>query len=77
MRPIVLDKCVKFRDPNLNRSPEIPAEVVGGGILDIFCFNFRPEVDNDVISDLAVDNVGVDVRLKFGDSSSNGSQDIL
>ena len=35
-RPIVLDKCVNFRDPSLNRSREIPALAVGSGILDSF-----------------------------------------
>ena len=34
------------------------------------------EVDNDVISGVAVDNVGVDVCGKFGDSRSNGFRDI-
>ena len=39
--------------------------------------SFRPEVvDNDVISGKAVDNIGVDVPIKFGDSSSNGFRDI-
>ena len=37
VRPIALDKSVKFRDPCLNRSPEIPPEAVGGGI---FCTVF-------------------------------------
>ena len=36
----------------------------------------RLEVDNDVISGMAVDNVGVGVPIKFGDSRSNGFQDI-
>ena len=31
---------------------------------------------NDVISGVAVDHVGVDVHIKFGDSMSNGSRDI-
>ena len=35
-----------------------------------------PEIDNDVISGLAVDNVGLDVSIKFGDSRSNGFRDI-
>ena len=34
--PIVLDKCVKFRDPHLDRSREIPPEAVGGSIFDKF-----------------------------------------
>ena len=39
----------------------------------VFPYNFRPEVNNDVISCTAVDNVGVDTLVKFGDSSSNGA----
>ena len=35
----------------------------------------RPEID-DVISGVAVDNVGVDVRIKFGRSRSNRFRDI-
>ena len=38
--------------------------------------NFRPEVVSDVISGVAVDQVGLDVRVKFGDSRSYGCQDI-
>ena len=37
----------------------------------VFTYNFRPEVDNDVISGTAVDNVGMEVRKKFGDSRPN------
>ena len=33
-------------------------------------------MDSKVISGVAVDYVGIDVREKFGDSSSNGSQGI-
>ena len=36
----------------------------------------RPEVYNDVISGVAVENVDVDVPVKFGDSTSNGFRDI-
>ena len=39
-------------------------------------YNFRPEVDNDAISDVAVDNVGMDVHIKFADSRSNRFRDI-
>ena len=39
-------------------------------------YNFRPEVDNDVIFGVAVGNVGMDVPIKFGYSSSNGFRDI-
>ena len=75
--PIILDKCVKFRDPRLNRSREIPSKAVRDGILDsVFRYNFRPEVENDVISSVAVDYVGMDGSVKFGDSRSNGFRDI-
>ena len=36
----------------------------------------RPEVDNGVISGMAVDNVGMDVPIKFGDSRPSGFRDI-
>ena len=76
--PVVLDKYVKFHDPSLNRSREIPSEAGGGGIFDCFFpSNFRPEIDNDVLSDAAVENVGTDVCVKFGESRSNGCPDIL
>ena len=40
-----------------------------GGIFFSFVgYNFRAEVDNDVISGVTVDNVAVDFRVKFGDS---------
>ena len=32
--PLVLDKRVKFRDPSLNCSREIPPEAIGSGIFD-------------------------------------------
>ena len=41
-----------------------------------FAICCRPEIDNDVISGQAVDIVGVDVPVKFGDSRSNRSRDI-
>ena len=34
--PLFLDKPVKFHDPSLNRSREIPPVDVGGGIFDSF-----------------------------------------
>ena len=59
MRLIVPDKFVKFRDPCLSRSREkIPPETVGCGIFLSFRYNFRPEVDNDVISGMAGGYVG-------------------
>ena len=36
MGPGVLDKRVKFHDPSLNLSREIPPETVEGGIFDCF-----------------------------------------
>ena len=57
MGPLVPNKRVKFHVPSLNRSREIPPKAVGNGIFDFFPYNFRPEVDN----------VGVDVAIKFGD----------
>ena len=41
-----------------------------------FPYNFRSEIDNDVIPDVAVENVGVDICVKLGDSRSNGFQNI-
>ena len=69
VRQIFLDKVVKLGDPCLNRSREIPPRTVPGGIFDsCFHHNFRPEVDNDIIFAMAVDHVGMDVRVTFGDS---------
>ena len=42
----------------------------------LFHYNFRLAADNDVICSVAVDDVGMDVRVKFGDSRSNDSWDI-
>ena len=53
-----------------------PPEAVGSGIFDCFPYNFRTEVDIDVISGMAVDNVGMYVHVEFGDSRSNGFRDI-
>ena len=38
-------------------------------------YNFKPEVDNDVLSSVAVEYVSMDVHVKFDDSSSNSSRD--
>ena len=40
------------------------------------CFNFRPDVDNDVLFGVTVDYVGVDDPVKCDDSTSNGCRDI-
>ena len=42
----------------------------------LFRSNFRPEVDNDVISGAAADYVLFYVRVKFADSRSSGVRDI-
>ena len=77
MRPIVRNKCVKFRDPRISRSREIPPEAVGGCIWDDFVRrNLRLKVVGNVISGLAVQKFGVDVRVKCGDCRSNCSRDI-
>ena len=42
-----------------------------------FRYDFRPEVANDAISDVALDYVRMEeVRVKFGDSMSNCFRDI-
>ena len=48
--PNVPDKPIKFRNPRLNRSREIPPQAVGGGIFDGFRNIFPPEVVSEVIS---------------------------
>ena len=74
---VVPNNHVKFGDPRLNRSREMPPEAVGGGIFDgFFRCSFRPEVVNDIISVANVVQVGMDVPVKLGDSGSNGSRDI-
>ena len=65
---IIYDNHCGISDVAFRTAPSI------GGLS---CFtNFRPEVDNNVICGVAVDYVGVDVTMKFGDSRSNGSRDI-
>ena len=76
MEPLVLDKRVKFDDHSLNCSREIPPEAVDGAFFIVSPYNFRTEVCSDVISSVNVDNVGMDVPIKFGHSRSNGFRDI-
>ena len=63
MGPIVHDKCIKFGDPCLNRSQEIPPEAVFN--------NCQPEVASGVIYSV----VGV-FFLKICDSKSNRNREI-
>ena len=66
---------MKFRDPRLNRSHEIPPEAVMSGRFSNVK-NFRPEVARDVISGVLVDPTGTDVLVKFRYYRSNCSRDI-
>ena len=74
---IVPDKPDKFRDPCLKCSREIPPKAVKGGIFYSFFFaKCHSELVSEVIASVTVESVGMDVRVKFGDFRSNGSQDI-
>ena len=55
MRPIVPNKHVKFGGPHSNHSRQIPPEAVAGGIFNILGDYFRPDVNSDVISGVAVE----------------------
>ena len=69
MRPIVFHKCAQFRDPSstvLEKFHPKPKETV---FSRVFRYNFGPEVNIDVISGATVDSFGMDIRVKFGDSS--------
>ena len=55
LTPIVLNKCIKFRDTRFNHSPKIRPAAIGGGISTVFRDNVRPEVLGDVVpGDVAV-----------------------
>ena len=53
-------------------------KAVEGGILDLFSNfeKFQPEVADDVISGADVEQLGMDVRIQFGDCGSYRSRDI-
>ena len=75
MGPVIPDNHVKFGDPRANHSREIPPEAVRGDIFDhFFRCSFRQEVVSDVVSGANAGQVSVDVPVKLGDSSSNGSR---
>ena len=80
MMLIVPDKYVKFRgpcDPRLNRSGAIRPKAVGSGIFDSLSRdNCRRKVASDIISGVAIEEVGRDVRVKSSDSRSNCSRDV-
>ena len=78
MGQIVLENCVKLGHPRSNHSREIPRLKQSEAVFstDFFRYNFLPEVCNNVISGVAIDHVGVDVHVIFGDSYSNNSRGI-
>ena len=53
-----------------NRDPKMTQN------LHVFAICRRPEIDYDIVSGEAVDNVGVDVPITFGDSRSHRFRDI-
>jgi len=45
-------------------------------VQDLFAFHSRPEIGSDVISGHNVGQAGLDVPIKFGDSSVKGWRDM-
>ena len=72
--PTVPDKCQKLRDPCLNRSEEIRPKVVGCGILD--CFS-RELPTGSSYDGVAVEQIGVNVRLEYGYSIGQTEKEVL
>ena len=67
MGPVIPDNRVKFGDPRINLSQEIPPEAAGGGIFDCFFHcSFRLKVVRDVISGANAGQVGMDGPVKLG-----------
>ena len=66
-------EVLKFRDPCLNHSRQIPPEAIGCGIFDSF---FDRKKDNYVISGYPLCECGCRCSLKLGDSRSTGSRNI-
>ena len=59
---------------------KIRQKAVGGGIFDNFFLNFKkclPEVTNDVISAVAVEDICMDIRIKCGDDSTLNSDRVI
>ena len=73
------DKLVQFRDPRLNYSVKIRSKVVRdgifGGIFELWKWGL--EVSDDLLSNLTIDKIGMDVRLKLGDSMLLNSRRII
>ena len=57
VRPFVPFKCLKFRDPRLNYSREIPFEAVGSGIFNSFSWWIQTR-RSDNVSGIAVKYFG-------------------
>ena len=57
--PIVANKNAKFDGHRTSGSRKISPEGVGGGIIDVFRHNFRPEVVSDVVSSVIADPTGL------------------
>ena len=55
-----------FESTVLEKFHPKPSEAVFSTVF--FRYNFRLEADNDIISNASGDYVGVDVRVKLGDS---------
>ena len=75
---IVPDKRVKFGGPHTNRSQEISPHPKSSEATfsTVFRDNFRPDIASDLLAGPDVEQVGLDVCIKFGDSRSNHSRDI-
>ena len=67
MNHCIADHAVKFRDPVLNSSVE------RRHIFTFFGYNCRPEVAGAVILGDIVEELDVDIRIKYGVYMSNSS----
>ena len=77
VRAIALDRHVKARDRCLTVLEKFHQKPLRAVFADsVFRYNFRPEVDNEDISGIVIERVGIDVHVKFGDSRSDSSPNI-
>ena len=77
LRLIIITRSPPNGGEAKRRATKIRPKAVCGVIFRrLFHCSFRPEVVGDVISGADVGQVGMNVPVKFGDSSSNGSRDI-
>ena len=70
------NKTDHFSEPSTDRQTRIRPKAVGGSFSAVSSKfeKCRLEVADDVISGLAVDQVSMDVHVKFGDSMLNSGQ---